>query len=65
MKNFQENIDKLVSKILNEEIESRVKHISETKGQWEEIERLNKELDKIEAAITRYIKQMDREELEQ
>jgi len=30
-----------------------------------EIERLNKELDKIEAAITRYIKQMDREELEQ
>jgi|694.fasta_scaffold17527_13 hypothetical protein len=38
MKNFQENIDKLVSKILNEEIESRVKHISETKGQWEEIE---------------------------
>ena len=38
MKNFQENIDKLVSKILNEEIETRVKHISETKGQWEEIE---------------------------
>ena len=38
MKNFQENIDKLVSKILNEEIEYRVKHISETKGQWEEIE---------------------------
>jgi hypothetical protein len=38
MKNFQTNIDKLVSKILNEEIESRVKHISETKGQWEEIE---------------------------
>jgi hypothetical protein len=38
MKNFQENIDKLVSKILNEEIESRVKHISETKGQWVEIE---------------------------
>ena len=31
----------------------------------EEIERLNKEPDKIEAAITRYIKQMDREELEQ
>tara|TARA_R100000951_G_scaffold44065_1_gene37177 strand:+ start:1299 stop:1475 length:177 start_codon:yes stop_codon:yes gene_type:complete len=31
----------------------------------EEIERLNKELDKIEAAILRYIKQMDREELEQ
>ena len=38
MKNFQENIDKLVSKILNEEIESRVKHITETKGQWEEID---------------------------
>jgi hypothetical protein len=38
MENFQKNIDKLVSKILNEEIESRVKHISETKGQWEEIE---------------------------
>ena len=38
MKNFQENIDKLVSNILNEEIEARVKHISETKGQWEEIE---------------------------
>ena len=37
MENFQKNIDKLVSKILNEEIESRVKHISETKGQWEEI----------------------------
>lgn len=34
-------------------------------GDEEEIERLNKELDKIEAAITRYIKQMDREELEQ
>jgi hypothetical protein len=38
MKDFQKNIDKLVSKILSEEIESRVKHISETKGQWEEIE---------------------------
>lgn len=38
MKNFQENIDKLVSKILNEEIENRVKQISETKGEWEEIE---------------------------
>jgi hypothetical protein len=38
MKNFQENIDKLVSKILNEEIETKVKHISETKGQWQEIE---------------------------
>lgn len=38
MKDFQQNIDKLVSKILNEEIESRVKHITETKGQWEEID---------------------------
>jgi hypothetical protein len=38
MENFQKNIDKLVSKILNEEIDSRIKHISETKGQWEEIE---------------------------
>jgi hypothetical protein len=38
MKNFQENINKLVSKILNEEIETKVKHISETKGQWQEIE---------------------------
>jgi len=38
MKNFQTNIDKLVSKILNEEIESKVKHITETKGQWEEID---------------------------
>ncbi len=38
MKNFQKNIDKLVSKILSEEIETRIKHISETKGQWEEIE---------------------------
>ena len=38
MKDFQKNIDKLVSKILNEEIESRVKHITETKGQWEEID---------------------------
>jgi hypothetical protein len=38
MRDFQKNIDKLVSKILNEEIESRVKNITETKGQWEEIE---------------------------
>jgi hypothetical protein len=38
MKDFQKNIDKLVSKILSEEIESRVKHITETKGQWEEID---------------------------
>ena len=38
MKDIQKNIDKLVSRILNEEIESRVKHITETKGQWEEID---------------------------
>ena len=38
MKNYQQNIDKLVSKILNEEIESRVKNITETKGVWQEID---------------------------
>jgi hypothetical protein len=37
MKDFQKNIDKLVSRILNEEIESKVKQITETKGEWEEI----------------------------
>jgi Na+/phosphate symporter len=46
-----ETYDKLQNAICGEDVE--------------EIERLNKELDKIEAAITRYIKQMDREELEQ
>ena len=38
MKDFQKNIDKLVSRILNEEIESKVKQITETKGEWEEID---------------------------
>ena len=38
MKDFQKNIDKLVSRILNEEIETKVKQIAETKGEWEEIE---------------------------
>jgi hypothetical protein len=38
MKDFQKNIDKLVSKILNEEIEAKVKQITETKGQWEEVD---------------------------
>ena len=32
------NIDKLVSKILNEEIENKVKQISEEMGEWTEIE---------------------------
>ena len=36
MKNFQEGIDSLVSKILNEEIEAKVKQIMENKGEWEE-----------------------------
>jgi hypothetical protein len=38
MRDFQKNIDKLVSKILNEEIETKVKQITETKGEWEEID---------------------------
>jgi hypothetical protein len=53
MKNFQENIDKLFSKILNEEIETKVKHITETKGQWEEIkmdEELSGKQSKIDVA---------------
>ena len=36
MKNFQESIDNLVSKILNEEIDSKVRQIMENKGEWEE-----------------------------
>ena len=36
MKNFQEGIDNLVTKILNEEIDAKVKKIMETKGEWEE-----------------------------
>jgi hypothetical protein len=38
MKDFQKNIDKLVSKILNEEIETKLKRIIETKGQWMEVD---------------------------
>jgi hypothetical protein len=40
MSNFKINIDKLVSKILNEEIENKAKQISETmvEGEWTEIE---------------------------
>jgi len=38
MKNFQNDIDKLVSKILSEEIDSKVRKIMENKGEWEEIE---------------------------
>lgn len=37
MSNFKKNIDKLVSKILNEEIENKVKEIM-TEGEWTEIE---------------------------
>jgi len=36
MKNFQNDIDKLVSKILNEEIESKVRKIMETKVDFDE-----------------------------
>ena len=36
MKNFQNDIDNLVSKILSEEIDSKVRKIMETKGEWEE-----------------------------
>ncbi len=40
MSNFKNNIDKLVSRILNEEIENKVKQISEGmhEGEWTEIE---------------------------
>jgi hypothetical protein len=40
MANFKNNIDKLVSKILNEEIENKVKQLSENieYGEWTEIE---------------------------
>ncbi len=37
MSNFKNNLDKLVSKILNEEIENKVKQISEEMGEWTEI----------------------------
>ena len=38
MGNFNDNIDKLVSKILNEEVENKVKGLAESKGLWTEIE---------------------------
>jgi hypothetical protein len=38
MRNFKNNIDRLVSKVLNEEIENKVKQISEEMGEWTEIE---------------------------
>jgi len=39
MDNFKNHIDKLVSKVLNEEIENKVKQITETmRGEWTEIE---------------------------
>ena len=43
MKNFQNDIDNLVSKILSEEIDSKVRKIMETKGEWKEIE-MNEDL---------------------
>jgi len=36
MKDFQNDIDKLVSKILSEEIDSKVRKIMETKGEFDE-----------------------------
>ena len=38
MSNFKNNIDNLVSKILNEEIENKVKQLTETQGEWMEVE---------------------------
>ena len=39
MENFKKNIDDLVSKILNEEIETKVKQLSEqVEEEWKEIE---------------------------
>jgi hypothetical protein len=38
MNDFQKNIDKLVSRVLNEEIETKLKRIVETKGEWMEID---------------------------
>ena len=38
MKNFNKNIDDLVTKILNEEIETKVKQITESHGEWTEVE---------------------------
>jgi hypothetical protein len=36
MKNFQESIDNLVNKLLNEEIDAKVRKIMENKSEWEE-----------------------------
>ncbi len=38
MSNFKNNIDRLVSKVLNEEIENKVRQITEEMGEWTEIE---------------------------
>ena len=38
MGTFEKNIDNLITTILNEEIEAKVKRITENKGEWEEIE---------------------------
>jgi len=38
MSNFKKNIDDLVSKILNEEIENKVKELTESQGEWMEVE---------------------------
>ena len=38
MDKFQKHIDNLITKILNEEIENKVKRITEEKGEWQEIE---------------------------
>lgn len=38
MDKFQKHIDNLITKILNEEIENKVKTITEEKGEWQEIE---------------------------
>ena len=38
MSNFKKNIDEMVSKILNEEIENKVRQITESEGEWTEIE---------------------------
>ena len=38
MSKFEKHIDSLITKILNEEIETKVKTISEEMGEWQEIE---------------------------
>jgi hypothetical protein len=42
MENFQKNIDKIVSRVLNEEIETKLKRIVENKGEWMEIDVVEK-----------------------